>query len=70
MLCHHFKLGLVLTVVDCVNAEFQRESFPEWTAQVTAADRLVISKVDLVDQETYAALGMSRSHYDLFEVDL
>ncbi len=56
VLCHHFKLGLVITVVDSVNAEFQRESFPEWTAQVTAADRLVISKVDLVDQETYAAL--------------
>lgn len=56
VLCHHFRLGLVITVVDCVNAEFQRESFPEWTAQVTAADRLVISKVDLADQETYAAL--------------
>ena len=56
VLCHHFKLGLVITVVDCVNAEFQRESFPEWTAQVTAADRVVISKVDLADQETYAAL--------------
>jgi G3E family GTPase len=56
VLCHHFRLGLVITVVDCVNAQSQRESFSEWTAQVTAADRLVISKVDLVDQETYAAL--------------
>jgi G3E family GTPase len=59
ILCHHFRLGLVITVVDCVNAEFQKQSYPEWTAQVTAADRLVISKVDLVGQGTCASLQES-----------
>jgi len=47
---HHFRLGLIIAVVDCVNAEFQKQS-SEWTAQVTAADRLVMSKTDLVDLE-------------------
>ncbi len=56
VLRHHFRLGLVITVVDCVNASDQKRSYPEWTAQVTAADRLIISKADLAVQERSALL--------------
>ena len=56
VLRHHFRLGLVITVVDCVNAELQKKSYTEWSAQVAAADRLVITKVDLVAAERCASL--------------
>jgi hypothetical protein len=46
VLRHHYKLGLIITVVDCVNANLQRSSQPEWLAQVAAADRLLVSKSD------------------------
>lgn len=32
--------------------------------------KLYVDRDNIRAQETYAALGMSRSHYDLFEVDL
>ncbi len=59
VLRHHFRLGLVISVVDCVNAELQQRSFPEWTAQVAAADRLIISKADLVAESKCASLRKS-----------
>ena len=48
VLSHHARLGGVVTVVDAVNAPAQSSSQPEWLPQVTAADRLVLSKRDLV----------------------
>jgi G3E family GTPase len=59
VLRHHFRIGLVIAVVDCVNADVQQSLYTEWTSQVTAADRLIISKADLVPQETCAALQHS-----------
>jgi G3E family GTPase len=59
VLRHHFRLGLLIAVVDCVNAEFQQRSFSEWTAQVTAADRLIISKADLVTENKCLSLRES-----------
>jgi G3E family GTPase len=56
VLRHHFKLGLIVTVVDCVNADLQRQVHPVWTAQVAAADRLIISKADLGGAERCAQL--------------
>ncbi|WP_106477926.1 CobW family GTP-binding protein [Phytohalomonas tamaricis] len=52
---HHLKLGQIITLVDAVNAELQQSLHPEWLAQVTAADRLIISKTDLTDQAALAA---------------
>ena len=43
----HYVLNAILTVVDAMNAGAQRARHPEWLAQVTAADRILISKVDL-----------------------
>lgn len=51
-----YHLGLQTTVVDAVNASLQESLHPEWLAQVAAADRLLISKTDLVDADAALAL--------------
>jgi G3E family GTPase len=48
---HHYRMGITVAVVDAVNASFQSERHPEWIAQVCAADRIVLSKTDLVTAE-------------------
>lgn len=52
----HYVLNATVTVVDALNAALQRERHTEWLAQVTAADRILISKTDLVDEAHVAAL--------------
>jgi G3E family GTPase len=56
MLKHHFRLGVIITVVDSYNAGLHEQLHPEWTAQVTAADRLILTKTDLVSEQASAAL--------------
>lgn len=56
MLRHHFGLGVIITVVDAFNAALHEELHPEWMAQVTSADRLVLAKTDLVTEETLKKL--------------
>jgi G3E family GTPase len=46
----HYVLAGTLSVVDAFNFAWQREQHPEWLAQVSAADRLLITKADLVDE--------------------
>jgi G3E family GTPase len=57
----HYVLNATVTVVDALHAAGQRTRHPEWLAQVTAADRILISKADLVTasviDELKAALG-------------
>ncbi|RZK84028.1 MAG: GTP-binding protein, partial [Methylobacterium sp.] len=48
VLSHHFTLGNVVTLVDAVNAEGQLARYPECGRQIASADRLVLSKTDLV----------------------
>ena len=45
-------IGLVITLVDASHAALQERLHPEWLAQVAAADRLLLSKTDLVDDCT------------------
>ena len=45
----HFRVGNVITTVDAVNAERQFETFAEIFKQIAVADRIVITKSDLVD---------------------
>ncbi|WP_144107350.1 CobW family GTP-binding protein [Paraburkholderia sp. BCC1886] len=52
----HYALNVTVTVVDAVNAGLQRERYPEWLAQISATDRIVISKTDLTDTEQVDAL--------------
>lgn len=51
-----FHIGLVVTLVDPSHAALQERLHPEWMAQVAAADRLLISKTDVVDAEQLHAL--------------
>jgi G3E family GTPase len=55
----HYALNATITVVDAVNAAAQQARHPEWLAQVTAADRLLISKPDLVDDIQITELAAS-----------
>lgn len=52
----HYHLGLMITVVDAQHAELQERLHPEWLAQVAAADRLLLSKDDLVPPASLARL--------------
>ncbi|PHX41922.1 cobalamin biosynthesis protein CobW [Pseudomonas sp. NZIPFR-PS5] len=49
-------IGLVVTVVDATHAALQERLHPEWMAQVAAADRLLISKTDLADDDALRSL--------------
>lgn len=46
-----FHLGLLVTVVDAQHAALQEQLHPEWLGQIAAADRLLVSKADLVSDE-------------------
>src|ERR1700756_4338583 len=48
VLRHHFCLGKVITTVDGVNGMRQLDTQPESVKQVAVADRLVLTKTDLV----------------------
>jgi G3E family GTPase len=52
----HYTLNATLTVVDAINAAEQRARHPEWLAQVTAADRILISKTDIANPEEVALM--------------
>ncbi len=56
MLRHHFRLGNVVTVVDAVSGAGNLAASPEASRQAAAADRLVISKVDLAQDAAVEAL--------------
>ncbi len=54
----HFALHSVVTLVDGVNALGQLAEFRESRRQVAVADRLLVSKTDLADADTLAALAV------------
>jgi G3E family GTPase len=56
VLRHHFRLSGIITTVDAVNGAAQLDSFPESVKQASMADRLVVTKADLADEPTVAAL--------------
>jgi G3E family GTPase len=56
ILRHHFRLSGIVTTVDAVNGASQLDRFPESVKQASMADRLVMTKADLADEETMAAL--------------
>lgn len=59
VLCHHFRLGNIVTVVDAVNGLSNLASFEESRRQAAVADRLVISKTDIADAEEIDRLRAS-----------
>ena len=46
-----FRLDGIVTVVDAVNGEATLQEYPEALKQVAVADRLVVSKTDLLDSD-------------------
>ncbi len=47
---HHYRLGNLVTTVDAVNGSAQLDRFDESAKQVAIADRLVLTKSDLVER--------------------
>jgi G3E family GTPase len=56
VLRHHFRLSDIITTVDAVNGSSQLAEFAEAVKQVAMADRVIITKTDLSDAESLAAL--------------
>lgn len=57
----HFENGGVLTTVDAVNADRQVEHRAEAVRQIAAADRIILTKTDLVEGGDIAALRTTLS---------
>ncbi|HLG46631.1 MAG TPA: GTP-binding protein [Reyranella sp.] len=60
VLRHHFRLGSVVTTVDAMNGIGR----PESVKQVAVADRLVLTKTDLVDDSTPLVAELRRINPD------
>jgi G3E family GTPase len=58
VLRHHFRFSGIVTTMDAVNGASQLERFPESVKQACMADRLVMTKADLADEESVAALRL------------
>lgn len=73
MLHHHFRLGSVITVIDAVTGAKNLDTHPEALRQAAAADRLVVSKIDLASPEHTAALrrrlGALNPSAEILELD-
>ena len=50
VLRHHFRLGAIVTTVDAANARLHLNQHPESFKQAAIADRIVLTKTDLVDE--------------------
>lgn len=49
VLQHHFSVDLVLTTVDAINGDLHLDRNPESVKQVTAADKIVVTKTDVAE---------------------
>ncbi len=56
VLCHHYRLGNVITTVDAVNGESHLDRQQESVKQAAVADRLVVTKTELADRQAVDAL--------------
>jgi G3E family GTPase len=56
VLCHHFRLGTIVAVVDAINGRSNLASFEESRKQAAVADRIVISKTDIADEQEVGRL--------------
>lgn len=51
VICHHFRLGNIITVVDAKNGRSNLAAFDESRKQAAVADRIIISKTDITPQD-------------------
>ncbi|MSQ58500.1 MAG: GTP-binding protein [Betaproteobacteria bacterium] len=57
VLCHHYRLGNVITTLDAVNGQSHLDRQPESLKQCAVADRIVITKTDLTTTQTVNTLA-------------
>lgn len=62
VLRHHFRIGNVITTIDAVHALDQLSGYVESRRQAAVADRLVITKADLVDGPQLDAVRAAVQH--------
>jgi G3E family GTPase len=56
VLQHHFSVDLVLTTVDAVNGNLHLDRNPESVKQVTATDKIVVTKTDMAEPSSVKRL--------------
>ncbi len=56
VICRHFRLGSIVTVVDAKNGSSNLEHYEESRRQVAVADRLVVTKTDIADDANVGRL--------------
>lgn len=52
---HHFRLGNIVTAIDCVNGPEQLGHYGEAVKQLAVADRIILTKTDIADDQQDAA---------------
>jgi len=62
---HHFYLDGIITVIDAVHGEVQLKAEHEAAEQVAFADRILISKTDLVDNNSLESLKTKLRHINV-----
>jgi len=56
VLAEQYRLDGIVTLVDAVNAPSQLDRLPEASKQIALADRIVLTKIDLVDDACHGVL--------------
>ncbi len=56
LLVHHFYIDMVLTCLDAVNGELHLNGNPESVKQIVAADKVIITKTDLIAEKNIKQL--------------
>ena len=65
ILQHHFRMGNIITTIDAVNGLTQLSDFEEPVKQVAVADRLIVTKTDLVESDQIEDLRAALKHINL-----
>ena len=56
ILVHHYYVDMVVACVDCVNGDLHLDNNPESVKQIVTADKIIITKTDLANEETLSKL--------------
>jgi G3E family GTPase len=64
VLRHHFRLGSIVTTIDAINGARHLAQHLESVKQVAVADRIVLTKTDLVDRASVEELRTALARYN------
>jgi G3E family GTPase len=65
ILQHHFRMGNIITTIDAINGLSQLSDFEEPVKQVAVADRLIVTKTDLVEDNQTDSLRAALKRINL-----